>query len=267
MAVDGGTGDQNLLRLLRLVAGPHIVVVQVLAKVAGEDGAVERADGLDVQRGSLFQQSLHLRAVLAHDVQVVAAGLAGPVGLLVELRHSAEAAKAIGGEEDFLAGLIADHDLRPVDHGCEHESQGVAAQIQALAVLYGHTAVFGNRLRAEELIHIQERLGVAHHFHLRVKGRQLCNVGTVVRLHVGDNKILRLAAVQCLGDVFQPLVGSTVIHGVEDGGLLIQNDIRVIADASGDRVLALEQINGGIIHTHTENRTADMFHAHGKFLL
>ena len=214
-----------------------------------------------------FFSSLHLRAVLAHDVQVVAAGLAGPVGLLVELRHSAEAAKAIGGEEDFLAGLIAHHDLRPVDHGCEHESQGVAAQIQVFAVLYGHTAVFGNRLRAEELIHILEGLGVAHHFHLRVKGRQLCNVGTVVRLHVGDNKILRLAAVQCLGDVRQPLVGSTVIHGIEDGGLLVQNDIRVIADAGGDRVLALEQINGGIIHTHTENRTADMFHAHGKFLL
>ena len=88
---------------------------------------MERADGLDVQRSGLFQQSLHLRAVLAHDVQVVAAGLAGPVGLLVELCHRAEAAKAVGGEEDFFGGLIAHHDLGPVDHRCEHESQGVSA--------------------------------------------------------------------------------------------------------------------------------------------
>ena len=154
-----------------------------------------------------------------------------------------------------------------MDHGCEHESQGVAAQIQAFAVLYGHTAVFGNRLRAEELIHILEGLGVAHHFHLRVKGRQLCNVGAVVRLHVVDDEVGGFLSCQCLGDVRQPLLRGTVIHGIQDRGLLIPDDIRVIADAGGDRVLALEQINGGIIHTHTENRTADMFHAHGKFLL
>ena len=161
MAVDGGAGHQDLLRLLGPVAGPQIVVVQVFAEVAGEDRAVQRADGGDVQRSGLFQQGLHLRAVLAHDVQVVAAGLAGPVGLLVELCHSAEAAEAVGGEEDLLGGLIAHHDLGPVDHRRKDEGEGVCAQREALAVLHDDTALLGDGLRAEELLHILEGLGVA----------------------------------------------------------------------------------------------------------
>ena len=262
VAVDGGTGDQHLLRLFGLVAGPQIVVVQVLAKVAGEDGAVERADGLDVQRSGLFQQSLHLRAVLAHDVQVVAAGLAGPVGLLVELCHRAEAAKAVGGEEDFFGGLIAHHDLGPVDHGREHESQGVGAQRKALAVLHDDAALLGDGLRAEELLHILEGLGVAHHLHLGVEGGEAGHIRAVVRLHVVDDEVGGLLPCQCLGDVCQPLVGSAVVHGVEDGDLLVPDDVRVVADAGGDRILALKQIDGGIVHAHAQNGAADVLYAH-----
>ena len=262
VAVDGGTGDQHLLRLFGLIAGPQIVVVQVLAKVAGEDGAVERADGLDVQRSGLFQQSLHLRAVLAHDVQVVAAGLAGPVGLLVELCHRAEAAKAVGGEEDFFGGLIAHHDLGPVDHRREHESQGVSAQRKALAVLHDDAALLGDGLRAEELLHILEGLGVAHHLHLGVEGGEAGHIRAVVRLHVVDDEVGGLLPCQRLGDIRHPLVGSAGIHGVEDGGLLVPDDVRVVADAGGDRVLALKQIDGGIVHAHAQNGAADVLYAH-----
>ena len=223
---------------------------------------MERADGLDVQRSGLFQQSLHLRAVLAHDVQVVAAGLAGPVGLLVELCHRAEAAKAVGREEDFFGGLIAHHDLGPVDHRCEHESQGVGAQRKALAVLHDDAALLGDGLCAEELLHILEGLGVAHHLHLGVEGGETGHIRAVVRLHVVDNEVGGLLPCQCLGDVCQPLVGSAVVHGVEDGGLLVPDDVRVVADAGGDRVLALKQIDGGIVHAHAQNGAADVLYAH-----
>ena len=87
-------------------------------------------------------------AALYPEMQVVAAGLARPVGLLVELCHRAEAAKAVGGEEDFFGGLIAHHDLGPVDHGCEHESQGVSAQRKALAVLHDDAALLGDGPRS-----------------------------------------------------------------------------------------------------------------------
>ena len=47
VAVDGGKGHHDLLRLLGAVAGPGIVVVQVGGQIAGEDGAVERAMGIE----------------------------------------------------------------------------------------------------------------------------------------------------------------------------------------------------------------------------
>ena len=149
-----------------------------------------------------------------------------------------------------------------MDHGCEHESQGVGAQRKALAVLHDDAALLGDGLCAEELLHILEGLGVAYHLHFRVEGCQLCHVGTVIRLHVGDHQIGGLAPCQCLGDVCQPLVGSAVVHGVEDGDLLVPDDVRVVADAGGDRVLALKQIDGGIVHAHAQNGAADVLYAH-----
>ena len=71
---------------LRRVGRPQVVQADVLAEVFREDGAVQRADNGDVQPGGLFEQRLHLRAVLADDADVVAAGLAGPF-LLLSLIH------------------------------------------------------------------------------------------------------------------------------------------------------------------------------------
>jgi len=264
VAVDGGAGDEDLFRLLGLVAGPHIVVGQILAQVSGQDRAVEGADGLDVQRGRLFQQGLNLRAVLAHDVQEVAAGLAGPIGVCIVFCHGAEAAEAVGGEEDLLGGLVADHDLRPVDHGGKNEGQGVGTQAQALAVLDHNAAVLGDGIGPEELLHIQERLGVAHHLHLGVEGGEAGHIRAVVRLHVADHQVIRLASGQCLGQVGKPGLRGTVVHRIQNGGLFVQNDIGIVAHAGGHRVLALEQVNGGIVHTHAQNGFADLFHAHSR---
>ena len=262
VAVDGSTCHKDLFRLLGLVAGPDVVVVQVLAQISGQHRAVQRANGLDVQSRGLFQQRLHLRAVFPHDVQVVAAGFAGPVGLFVKLCHSAKAAKAISGEQHLLAALIADHDLRPVHHGGKHKGQGVGAKAQALAVLHHHAALLCHSISAKELIHIQEGLGVAHHLHLRIECRQLCDICAVVRLHVGDHQIIRLTACQSFGQVFQPRLGSAGIHRVQNGGLLVQNDIGIIAHAGGHRILALEEVDGGIIHANAQNGFTDLVYAH-----
>ena len=225
---------------------------------------MERADGLDVQRSGLFQQSLHLRAILAHDVQVVAAGLTGPVGVFIKPGHCTKPAKAVRREEHLFTALIAHHDLRPVHHGGKHKGQGVGTQAQALAVLHHHAALLGNGIRPKELIHIQESFGVAHHLHFRVEGGQSGDVGTVVRLHVADHQIIRLASGQCLGQVGKPGLRGTVVHRIQNGGLFVQNDIGIVAHAGGHRVLALEQVNGGIVHTHAQNGFADLFHAHSR---
>ena len=138
----------------------------------------------------------------------------------------------------------------------------MGAKAQALAVLHHYTALLGNGIGTKELLHIQEGLGVAHHLHLRVECRQLCNVGTVVRLHVGDYQIIRLTVCQSFGQVFQPRLSGAGIHGIQNGGLFVQNDIGIIAHAGGHRVLALEQVDGGIIHTNAQNSFTDLVYAH-----
>ena len=49
---------------------------------------------------AFLQQSLHLHPVFAHNIDKVAAGLAGPILFGIQ---SAELAETIGGEEDFFA--------------------------------------------------------------------------------------------------------------------------------------------------------------------
>ena len=115
----------------------------------------------------------------------------------------------------------------------------MGTKAQALAVLHHYTALLGNGISAKELVHIQKGLGVAHHLHLRVECRQLCNVGTVVRLHVGDYQIIRLTACQSFGQVFQPRLGSAGIHRIQNGGLFVQNDIGIIAHAGGNRSMVV----------------------------
>ena len=147
-------------------------------------------------------------------------------------------------------------------HGGKHKGEGVGTKAQALAVLHYHAALRGNGICAKELLHILEGLGVAHHLHLGVEGGEAGHIRAVVRLHVVDDEVGGLLPCQCLGDVCQPLVGSAVVHGVEDGDLLVPDDVRVVADAGGDRVLALKQIDGGIVHAHAQNGAADVLYAH-----
>ena len=149
-----------------------------------------------------------------------------------------------------------------MDHRRKDEGEGVCTQREALAVLHDDAALLGDGLRAEELLHILEGLGVAHHLHLGVEGGEAGHICAVVRLHVVDDEVGGLLPCQRLGDVCHPLVGGTRVHRVEDGGLLVPDDIGVVADAGGHRVLALEQVNGGVVHTHAKDGAADILYAH-----
>ena len=117
-----------------------------------QDGAVQRADGLDVQTSSLFQHSLHLHTVLAHDADEIAAGFGQPLFLHVQC---AELAESISAEQDFVCIVIGHDDFRPVDHGGGDEVQGVMAQGQSVAFLDDDAAV--SIVGAEELLHHDKR--------------------------------------------------------------------------------------------------------------
>ena len=78
------------------------------ADVLAPDGAVQRADHLDFKPRGLFEQCLHLRAVFADDVGVVAAGIVEPFGPEIDLVgvqisvQRAEGAEGVGGDRAIL---------------------------------------------------------------------------------------------------------------------------------------------------------------------
>ena len=252
VAVDG-TIDNGHALVLRLIAGPGQVLANIVAQVFLQDGAVEGADGGDVQSGCLLEQSHDVGAVLAHDVDIVTASFAVPIFLGVQ---GAELAKAVGGEQNFLGALIADHDFRPVDHGSHDEGQGVVTQLQGVALVDDHLAAL--EVEVIELFHHGEQLGVGDELHVGILLRQLLDAACVVRFHVVDDQVVRQTACQSLLHIGQPLGGLAGVYGVHDGDLVVHDDIRVIGDAVGHDILALEQVDGLVVHAHVQDRIGNV---------
>ena len=125
MAVDAAVGDEHTLGL-GAVGTPGVVGGQHIAQLLlVQDGTVQAADGLDVQRGGLFQHGLHLHAVFADDADEVSSGLIVPGLIHVQ---SAEFAEAVGGEEYLVGGVIGHNDLGPVHHGGGDKGKRVLAE-------------------------------------------------------------------------------------------------------------------------------------------
>ena len=207
-----------------------------------QDRPVEGADGGNVQPRRLLEDGLDLGAVLAHDVEVVAPGLAVPVLLRVQ---GAELAEGVRAEEDLLRALIAHHDLRPVDHGGGDEVQHVAAQGELVPLLHreGGGEVQPRKVLPKE----REGLGSAHEFYFRPALHHRLNAGGVVGLDVVDDEVVRLPAGQGGVQIVQELRALVVVHGVQDGHLLVQDHVGIVGHAVGDHILALEKIDVVIV--------------------
>lgn len=124
MAVHRGIGDHHPFRF-RGVGGPEAVLFQVVTQILLQHRAVEGADHGDVQSGGLFQQVLHLGAVLAHNADIVPAGFIVPIFLHVQ---RTELAEAVGGKQHFIGAVVGDDHFRPVYHGSGDEGELVLAQ-------------------------------------------------------------------------------------------------------------------------------------------
>ena len=241
VAVDGGVGDHNAVAL-HPVGRPDVVQIQIIPQILRQHGAMQGADDGNVQPGGLFQQRLHLRAVLAHDADVVPAGFVRPVFFHVQ---STELAEAVSGEENLVIGIIGHNDLRPVNHGRTHKGQGVLAQAQGIALAH-HNAPIGVVV-AEEVLHHHERLGGGNHGRLGVDLQEIGDVGRVVRLHVLHHQVVRLAAAQGVLNVVQPLMGKAPVYGVHDGDLFVHDGVGIVAHAARDNVLSLEQVDRMVV--------------------
>ena len=139
MAVNGGVGDHDAL-FLGSVGAPEQVLLEEIAEVAAPHEAVEGADIIKLKAGGLFEHGLHLRAVFADDIGVVAAGLVNVVGeeidLVVEQMsvERAEGAESVGGEKYLVGGVIGHHDLRPVYHGRHDKGKLMTAGAEGVAL-------------------------------------------------------------------------------------------------------------------------------------
>ena len=219
--MNGGVGEKNIIRRLALPARPQVVEAQGLAECfARQHGPVERADRFDLQRGGLFQQRLHLRAVLADNVVVVAPCLRRPrrVG---GAPQRAEAPEGVGGEEELLCFLVGDHHLRPMNHRGEHKMKRMRAEGERFTLADLQQAVVCRCFRAEELAEHCEGLGVADELHFLIFLRKAQDAAGVVRLHVRDHEVVRPAPIQFVCELDEPFVRRAGIHAVHDGDLFV----------------------------------------------
>lgn len=168
-------------------------------------------------------------AVFAHDAGVVAAHLV-PVARRVELRigdaavDSPERAESVAREERPGFGAPRDHRFGPVYHRRHVERERLRAERNRVALLDferpGVDAV-------EALDHLQ-RLGIADDPDVGVEQAQGADGRRVVRLHVIDHEVVDRAVADRLADIFEQTASESLFDGVDQGDLLVCDQICVV---------------------------------------
>ena len=152
----------------------------------------------------------------------------------------AEGAEGIGRVERFRGRVIGHHDLRPVHHRGHDEGKGVSAGRERVHLLDElHAAV---QIEREEVLHHRARLGVADDGYFRVTQDKLADGRGVVRLHMLHDEVVELPAREHMVDVFKEQAADRLIHSVDQDGLLVQQQIGVVAHAVRERVGVFKQI-------------------------
>ena len=70
----------------------------------------------------------------------------------------------------------------------------------------------------------------------------------MVRLHVLDDEIIRLAIPEDISDVLEPLIAEIHVHRVPDGDFVTWNQIGVVGHPQRNNILPLKKINLMVIH-------------------
>ena len=150
---------------------------------------MEGADNGNVQPGGLFKNALHLWAVLAHNIGIIAPALiqiliheVTLVGKEAAVKR-AEGTESIGGEKDLFRLVVTHHNLRPVDHRCHDKGELMASERKNASLL--------DNIHPAAQVYIPEKLGkhglnfiVADDAGLRMAEHEGLHRGGVIRLHV-----------------------------------------------------------------------------------
>ena len=120
--------------------------------------------------------------------------------------------------------------------------------------------------RGEVVIKHDEGTGIAHYGDFGIPRQETADACGVVGFHVLHDEVIGTAAIERSGDVVQPFLGEANVHGVQNGGLFVQNYIRVICHAVGYDVLAFKQVDVVVIDPCVNDIIA-MVHSLNSFLL
>ena len=227
---------------------------------------MQRADAGDVQGGRFLQQGLHRAAVFAADIEIVPAGLARPVIVLVAVEtgiQRPEFAEGIGGKEGLRGGLIRDHHLRPVHHRRRDELQAAGPQVQDISFLEGNGTIRKIKTVKELTQHL-DRFGRSGQFDLGPGFEDLTDQRRVVRLHVVDDQIIRSTAGQGLFQVLLPLPALAGVDSIEDGNLSPIQQVGIVRHSVGDGILALEQVQVVVLGSDIQEAGLDFTYHTGK---
>ena len=257
VAIYACVGDAHAFALHAVRAPGHVLLHRMGDLLALQDGAVQRADRLDIKTGGFLQQRLRLCAVFSDNAEVVAAGLTVPtLGIFNVVR--AKLAETVCREKHFVRRIVGNHHLGPVDHRRGHEGQLVFAEIEHVPFL--HHKTLRSDGRAEELLHEAKRLRGCHNRRLRPNGKRFGDAGRVIRLHVVDDKIIGGLSAIHRRDILHPYVAEACIGGIHHRCFRVLDEIAVVRHAAGHHILSLEQINVVVVHAHIGDIFRD-FHA------
>ena len=208
---------------------------------------MQRADDLDIETCCCLEDLGGLQAVFADDAKIVSARFARPSFGVFHV-VGAELTEAVRSEHDLVLAVIGHHDFRPVNHGREYESKGMAAQNKLLAVLYD--LLLHGRILAVELLHKCEGLGVSYDDCVGVDLEEAGDIGGMIGLHVLDDQIIGLSAVKNCRQVVKPFLAKALVNSIHDRDLLIHDDIGIVCHSKRHNILSLKQINFMIIYTN-----------------
>ena len=205
---------------------------------------MQRANHLDVKRGGLLEHILHLHAVFAYDVGVIAACVVDPLALKVHLvgedvaAQSAKGTKGVGREEHLVGSVVGHHHLGPMHHGSHDELKAMATG-DNLVALFHHLHLF--RFVGEELLDHLCRLGGAHHRSLGERYQYIHQRGGVVGLHMVHHHIVKHAAIKGFLDVLEKLPTHRTVARVKEHILIVEHHITVVGDPARYGVDVLEE--------------------------
>ena len=246
VAVNGCVSDADA-GFLRCVGRPLVIHAKVVSEIFAQNGAVERADDLNVKSCGRLQELLCLKSVFAHDAKIVSARFASP-SLGIFHIVGAEFSEAVSGEEDLVSAVVCYHDLRPVNHRREHKLQNVLAEAEFLAVL--DDLLLHGRILAIELLHEGECLGISNDHCVRISAQETRDISGVIGLHMLYDEVIRLPVAKDSCKISKPLLAEVLVYGVHDSDLLVEDHIRVVSHSSGNNVLSLEQVYLVIIYAN-----------------